>query len=130
MSTALHVPPAGPNRATSCRMASFGTALLLSVATAPLHADEGMWTLTDFPRERILRKYEFNASDEWLKKVQLASLRLANGCSGAFVSPQGLVMSEQVEGELELLENVDKVLRRGHLSPQADHAVGVGRGGR
>ena len=93
MSTALHVPPAGPNRATSCRMASFGTALLLSVATAPLHADEGMWTLTDFPRERILRKYEFNASDEWLKKVQLASLRLANGCSGAFVSPQGLVMS-------------------------------------
>ena len=93
MSTALHVPPAGPNRATSCRMASFGTALLLSVAAAPLHADEGMWTLTDFPRERILRKYEFNASDEWLKKVQLASLRLANGCSGAFVSPQGLVMS-------------------------------------
>jgi len=93
MSTAPHVPPPGLSRAVFRRWFGLGSALLL-LSGAPLgHADEGMWTLTDFPRERIQRKYDFHASDEWLRKVQLASLRLANGCSGAFVSEQGLVMS-------------------------------------
>lgn len=93
MSTAPHVPPSGLPRVVSCRRMGLGTAVLLSLLGAPGQADEGMWTLTDFPRERIQRKYGFNASDEWMKKVQLSSLRLANGCSGAFVSDQGLVMS-------------------------------------
>lgn len=66
---------------------------ILSTATQHARADEGMWTLTDFPKERLERKYGFSAKDEWLRKVQLASVRLANGCSGSFVSPTGLVMS-------------------------------------
>ena len=32
-------------------------------------------------------------TDEWLKKVQLASVRFNNGGSGSFVSPNGLVLT-------------------------------------
>lgn len=93
MSIALHPPSADQPRAVSRQMVGMGCALLLSLYASQARSDEGMWTLTEFPRERILRKYGFHASDEWLKKVQLASLRLADGCSGAFVSDQGLVLS-------------------------------------
>ncbi len=66
--------------------------------------DEGMWTLNNVPREDIKRKYGFDVSDEWLRQVQLASVRFPNG-SGAFVSPNGLVLTnyhivEDFVGEL------------------------------
>lgn len=93
MSPALLVPSAGQSHKIMGRVLGVLVALLLSHFALPVRADEGMWTLTDFPRERISRKYGFQVTDEWLKKVQLASLRLANGCSGAFVSADGLVMS-------------------------------------
>ncbi len=93
MSPAVRVPPTGSSRLNRRRTLCFGAALWLAGSVASVRADEGMWTLTDFPRERISRKYGFQVTDEWLKKVQLASLRLANGCSGAFVSGDGLVMS-------------------------------------
>src|SRR5207249_2658380 len=35
----------------------------------------------------------FEVTDEWLKKVQLASVRFNNGGSGSFVSPNGLVLT-------------------------------------
>ena len=56
-------------------------------------ADEGMWPFNNVPRAEIKKKYGFDVSDEWLKKVQLASVRFNNGGSGSFVSPNGLVLS-------------------------------------
>ncbi len=56
-------------------------------------ADEGMWTLNNVPRTDIKKKYGFEVTDEWLKKVQLASVRFNNGGSGSFVSPTGLVLT-------------------------------------
>src|SRR3979409_2636572 len=56
-------------------------------------ADEGMWTFNNVPRAEIKAKYGFDVTDEWLKKVQLASVRFNNGGSGSFVSPNGLVLS-------------------------------------
>jgi hypothetical protein len=56
-------------------------------------ADEGMWTFNNVPRAEIKRKYGFDVTDEWLKKVQLASVRFNNGGSGSFVSPNGLVLT-------------------------------------
>ncbi len=64
-------------------------ALLSSVALA----EEGMWTFNNFPKERVKRAYQFEPSDAWLDKVRLSSARLANGCSGSFVSSTGLVMT-------------------------------------
>src|SRR5437660_7509824 len=56
-------------------------------------ADEGMWPFNNVPRAEIKKKYGFEVTDEWLKKVQLASVRFNNGGSGSFVSPNGLVLT-------------------------------------
>ena len=56
-------------------------------------ADEGMWTFNNVPRAEIKRRYGFDVTDEWLRKVQLASVRFNNGGSGSFVSPDGLVLT-------------------------------------
>src|SRR5437016_54561 len=56
-------------------------------------ADEGMWPFNNVPRAEIKKKYGFDITDEWLRKVQLAPVRFNNGGSGSFVSPNGLVLT-------------------------------------
>jgi hypothetical protein len=66
---------------------------LFTFQTIPVHAvDEGMWTFNNVPKVDIKQKYGFDVTDEWLRKVQLASVRFPNG-SGSFVSPNGLVLT-------------------------------------
>jgi hypothetical protein len=82
---------------------------LLTFQTIPVAAlDEGMWTFNNVPREEIKRKYGFDVTDDWLKKVQLASVRFPGG-SGSFVSTNGLVLTnyhivEDIVGELSTPE--------------------------
>src|SRR5215510_1090198 len=71
--------------------------------------DEGMWPFNNVPKADIKKKYNFEVTDDWLKKVQLASVRFNNGGSGSFVSPNGLVLTnyhivEDVVGELSTAE--------------------------
>ena len=81
---------------------------LFSLQALPITArtiDEGMWPFNNIPRAEIKKKYGFDVTDEWLKKVQLASVRFNNGGSGSFVSPNGLVLTnyhivEDFVGEL------------------------------
>ncbi|MES1196304.1 MAG: S46 family peptidase, partial [Steroidobacter sp.] len=54
---------------------------------------EGMWTLDNLPRAQLKAQYQFDPDDQWVQKVMHASLRLAQGCSGSFVSPNGLVLT-------------------------------------
>lgn len=62
--------------------------------TIPVAAlDEGMWPFNNLPRAEIKRKYGFEITDAWVRKVQLASVRFNNGGSGSFVSPDGLVLT-------------------------------------
>ncbi|RKG74809.1 S46 family peptidase [Corallococcus terminator] len=70
-------------------------ALLFAVVAAPflVHADEGMWTFNLFPSDVVAKKYGFKPTQAWLDRVRLGSARLAEGCSGSFVSPDGLVMT-------------------------------------
>jgi hypothetical protein len=78
---------------------------LFTFQTLPVAAlDEGMWTFNNVPREDIKQKYGFDVTDDWLHKVQLATVRFPNG-TGSFVSPNGLVLTnyhivEDVVGEL------------------------------
>ena len=59
----------------------------------PLTTDEGMWLLNDFPSDRLAKLHGFAPTQEWLDHVRLSAVRLAGGCSGSFVSPSGLVLT-------------------------------------
>lgn len=71
------------------------TLALFGLQTLQLRAvaDEGMWPFNNLPRAEIKKKYGFEITDAWLKKVQLGSIRFNNGGSGSFVSADGLVMT-------------------------------------
>ncbi len=62
-------------------------------AVGQASAEEGMWTFNRFPAEQVQKAYGFKPDQKWLDGVRQASVRLAQGCSGSFVSPQGLVMT-------------------------------------
>src|SRR5947209_18468902 len=82
-----------------------GALLVLSSLGTAARADEGMWTFNNVPRAEIKKRYNFDVTDEFLKHLQLASVRFNNGGSGSFVSPDGLVLTnyhivEDIVGEL------------------------------
>jgi len=70
------------------------TFVLLTCCFAVLaRADEGMWTFNNFPAKKVQEKYGFAPSQSWLDQVRDSSLRIAQGCSASFISPNGLVMT-------------------------------------
>ena len=64
---------------------------LLLAASVP--ADEGIWLLNRFPKDRVASKYGFEVGEAFLDRVKSASVRLNSGGSGSFVSPRGLVFT-------------------------------------
>ena len=67
--------------------------IVMSLKGSSLRADEGMWLFSNPPRKMLKEQYHFEPSDEWLKNVQQAAVRFNSGGSGAFVSPEGLVIT-------------------------------------
>ncbi len=75
------------------------TALVLALATlGPAAADEGMWLANDFPVERFRAAYGEPPTAAQLEHLRLSSVRLGQGGSGSFVSPQGLVLTNHHVG--------------------------------
>ena len=66
---------------------------LVALASPVAQADEGMWTYNQFPAAKVGAAYGFEPDADWMKKLQLASVRIAGGCSASVVSPSGLVMT-------------------------------------
>lgn len=64
-----------------------------TLVTLPTTAAEGMWTLDNLPHESLAKTYGFKPTPAWLDKSMRSSVRLAGGCSGSFVSAQGLVLT-------------------------------------
>src|SRR5688500_9905967 len=67
-----------------------------------------MWAFNNLPRAEIKRRYGFEVTDEWVRRVQSATVRFPNG-TGSFVSPEGLVLTnyhivEDIVGELSTAE--------------------------
>lgn len=79
------------------RVLAVSAALLLAVVAAVLHpaavrADEGMWTFDHLPLQQLQERYGFTPTPEWIEHVQKASINFGGG-SGAFVSPDGLALT-------------------------------------
>jgi len=51
-----------------------------------------MWTFENAPKDYFTNTYGFNADQDWFDRARLAALRIP-GCSAAFVSPNGLVVT-------------------------------------
>jgi hypothetical protein len=66
--------------------------MLLAMSGAAL-ADEGMWTFENFPKDLAREKLGVELNDQWLDKVRLATTRLESGCTGSFISAEGLVLT-------------------------------------
>jgi hypothetical protein len=102
-------------------------ALFLS-STLPqtARADEGMWPFNHVPKGDIKRKYGFDVTDAWLKKVQLASVRFNSGGSGSFVSADGLVMTNHhvAADTLQKISTAQKdYIKDGFYAPTRDKEV-------
>ena len=65
----------------------------LLVISIPSSADEGMWTLDNFPKMAVKERYGVDINDAWLETVKSSVARMDSGCSASFVSPNGLVLT-------------------------------------
>lgn len=86
--------------------------LLLALVLVPagVGADEGMWTLDNFPTETVRERYGVEIDPAWLDRTRLATTRIDGGCSGSFVSPNGLVLTnhhcvQRCAGQMSSAEN-------------------------
>ncbi|MDQ7817679.1 MAG: S46 family peptidase [Melioribacteraceae bacterium] len=52
-----------------------------------------MWTFDAIPFDYFEKEYGFRPTQEWLDYVMKAALQFTNGCSAAFVSADGLIMT-------------------------------------
>jgi len=73
-------------------MHRIAASLLLLLANIAI-ADEGMWTFDNFPKAAVKQKYNVDVTDGWLQRVQRSVTRHESGCTGSFVSPDGLVLT-------------------------------------
>ncbi len=83
---------------TKSRAKRLGVACALLAFCMAARADEGMWLFNSPPSALLKSKYNFDVSPAWLEHLQKASVRFDNGGSGSFVSPHGLVMTNQHVG--------------------------------
>ena len=106
--------------------------IVMSLKGSSLLADEGMWLFNNPPRKMLKEKYNFEPSDEWLKNVQQAAVRFNSGGSGAFVSPDGLVITNHHVGAdaLQKLSTPDRdLVAKGFLRQNARRRTEVRRPG-
>jgi len=61
---------------------------MLTLLLISLLADEGMWPYNQFPKDKV------GVTTEFLDNLRLASVQVAGG-SGSFVSPNGLILTNQ-----------------------------------
>lgn len=84
--------------------------LLLPVAVVlasavVVHAEEGMWTFDNPPTKQLQAKYGFTPTQSWLDHLRLSSVRLNDGGSGSFVSPDGLLLTNHHVARGQLQKN-------------------------
>jgi hypothetical protein len=87
-----------------CSAVLLQAALLLAAAPV-IHAEEGMWTFDNPPLKQLAAKYNFHPTQAWLDHLRLSSVRLNDGGSGSFVSPDGLLLTNHHVARGQLQKN-------------------------
>jgi Peptidase S46 len=85
---------------------------LLAALPVVGHANEGFWPFNRIPKAAIKQSLGVDLSDQWIQRVQQASVRFPSG-SGSFVSPDGLVLTNH-HVSLDLLHKLS--------TPEKDYA--------
>lgn len=70
----------------------FPTIEIESTESTPLDLGK-MWTIDYPPVDYFQERYDFTPTEEWLEHVQLSVLKFGKGCTGSFVSSNGLIMT-------------------------------------
>ena len=78
---------------------------LLLTFSALVRAEEGMWTFDNPPLKQLAEKYNFHPTQQWLDHLRLSSVRLNDGGSGSFVSPDGLLLTNHHVARFQLQKN-------------------------
>jgi hypothetical protein len=100
--------------------------LAMALALTPLFAAEGMWTLDNLPSDGIAKEFGFRPDAAWRESVMHSSVRLAGGCSGSFVSADGLVLTNHhcAAECVEALSTADKdYLRNGFVAKRRQDEI-------
>jgi hypothetical protein len=80
-------------------------AVVLLFAAPSIGAEEGMWTFDNLPLKQLAGQYNFHPTQEWLDHLRLSSVRLNDGGSGSFVSPDGLLLTNHHMARGQLQKN-------------------------
>jgi hypothetical protein len=106
------------------KLVSISLVFLMSYTTTS--ADEGMWLFSNPPKKLLKEKYKFEPSEAWLKNVQQSAVRFNSGGSGAFISPDGLVITNHHVGAdaLQKLSAKDNdLLQKGFYAKTRDDEI-------
>jgi hypothetical protein len=79
-------------RALAVSATLVGVLVAAALVPSAVRADEGMWTFDHLPLQQLKERYGFTPTPGWIEHVQKASINFGGG-SGAFVSPDGLALT-------------------------------------
>lgn len=102
-------------------------ALLAALSFPALRAEEGMWTFDNLPLKQLKEKYRFEPGAEWIDHVRLSTLSLG-GCTGSFVSAEGLVLTNHhcSRGYIQRLSTKEKdLLKSGFVAATRDQELKI-----
>ncbi len=74
-------------------MRLFLLAAVAALASFSAVAEEGMWTFDNPPRAAVQQKYGVTLDAPWLDHVRESTVRLETGCTGSFISGDGLILT-------------------------------------
>ena len=108
------------------RTIAFALSILILTQVSVVFADEGMWTFDNPPLKQWKERYSFEPPAGWLKKVRLATVCLNDGGTARFVSPNGLIITNQhvANGQLSKMSSKEKdYVKDGFYAPTRPQEV-------
>src|SRR5512133_144562 len=107
------------------RLSALALSLVSVLAMPALRAEDGMWTFDNLPLKQLKEKYAFEPGKEWIDHVRLSTLTLG-GCTGSFVSADGLVLTNHhcTRGSIQRLSTKDRdLVKNGFVAATRDQEI-------